>query len=491
MVGIISVGGYIPRLRLNRMTIYQQMGWLLPATAMVAQGERSLCNWDEDSVTMAVAAARDCLAEVDRSAVGALFLASTTLPYSDRLNASVVATALNLQEEIRAADYCSTQKAGTTALLGALDAARNGETVLVAAADRREAKAGSFFEMWFGDGAAALLLGSDNVIAEFEGAYSVSCDFVSHYRASGRRFDYTWEERWVRDEGYTKIIPQVIQGLLDKLGLSSGDIARFVYPCFFDREHASIARTLGARPEQVMDNMHQVCGETGVAHPLIMLIRALEQARPGDRIIVASFGQGCDALSFRATEAIGSRPPRPGITGWLARGKPLDKYLKFLKFRGLIETEVGIRAESPDQTAMTTLWRQRKMILGLVGGRCTACDTPQYPKTELCVNPDCGAAHTQEDFPFADRPGVVKSFTGDMLAYSIDPPAIYGMVQFDGGGRLMADFTDCALEEVEVGMPVQMVFRRHYVDERRGYTGYFWKAVPVPPADDPVGAPGR
>ena len=87
MIGIVSYGGYLPRLRLNRMSIYQGMGWFAPATIMVAQGERSFCNWDEDSMTMAVAASRDCLVGMDKSAVDGVFLCSTTLPFSDRLNA--------------------------------------------------------------------------------------------------------------------------------------------------------------------------------------------------------------------------------------------------------------------------------------------------------------------------------------------------------------------------------------------------------------------
>src|SRR5512139_3674255 len=149
MIGIVSYGGYIPRLRLDRMSIYQQIGWLAPAVIMVAQGERSMGNWDEDSLTMAVAASQDCLAGVDKQQVDSLYLASTTLPFADRLNAGIVATALNLREDILTADFCSTQKAGTTALIAALEAAKGGKTVLVAASDQRETKAGSFYEMWF------------------------------------------------------------------------------------------------------------------------------------------------------------------------------------------------------------------------------------------------------------------------------------------------------------------------------------------------------
>jgi NAD(P)-dependent dehydrogenase (short-subunit alcohol dehydrogenase family)/uncharacterized OB-fold protein/putative sterol carrier protein len=218
-----------------------------------------------------------------------------------------------------------------------------------------------------------------------------------------------------------------------------------------------------------------------------MFVNALQEAEPGDRIVLASFGQGCDALLFEVTERIKELPStsitgyrsRVGIKDSLENKKNSDSYLKYLKFNDLIETESGIRSEAPDQTAMTTLWRKRKMITALVGGKCTQCGTPQYPKMNICVNPECGATNTQEDYEFADVPATVKSYTGDMLAYSIDPPAIYGMVQFEGGGRFMADFTDCVLEDLQVGMHVEMVFRQHYVDDKRGYTGYFWKAVPA------------
>ena len=94
MIGITSFGGYIPRLRMNRMSIYENMGWFAPAIVMVAQGERSMCNWDEDAITMAVAACRDCLGGRDKRWLDALYLASTTSPFGDRQNAGIVSAAL-------------------------------------------------------------------------------------------------------------------------------------------------------------------------------------------------------------------------------------------------------------------------------------------------------------------------------------------------------------------------------------------------------------
>ncbi len=480
MIGITSYGAYIPRLRLDRMSIYQSMGWFAPALISVAQGERSMCNYDEDSLTMAVAASMDCLIGKDKTKIDAGYLCSTSLPFLDRQNAGILTTALNLRSDINTADFTSSQRAGTTGLLTALDVVKSGnrKSILVTASDKRQTRPAAFYEMWFGDGAASVLVGDEDVVAEFLGSYSVTYDFVDHYRGSQSEFDYTWEERWLREEGYSKIIPEAVNGLFKKLNITMNDVQKLVFPCLFKAEHRAIGKKLGAAPEKLVDTMHEVTGETGVAHALLMLVGALESAKPGDGILLAGFGQGCDALYFKVTEKISKLAERAGLKGSLANKKTTDNYMKFLKFRDLIQPEMGIRAEAPVQTTMTALWRNRKMILGLVGGKCRDCGTAQYPPADLCVNPACGHLGTQDDYEFANIKARVRSFTGDLLAVSVDPPAIYGMVQFEGGGRLMMDFTDSELNDIKIGMPVKMSFRRRVVDTVRGFSQYFWKAVP-------------
>ncbi len=240
---------------------------------------------------------------------------------------------------------------------------------------------------------------------------------------------------------------------MKKLKITMDDVQKLVFPCIFKAEHRSIAKKLGASGDKLVDTMHEVCGETGAAHALVMFVSALETAKPGDGILVAGFGQGCDAMYFKVTENITKLAERLGVKGSLAKKKTTDNYMKFLKFRELIDPETGIRAEAPVQTAMTALWRNRKMILGMVGGKCTACGTPQFPPADICVNPACGHVGPMEDYEFAGVPARIKSFTGDLLAVSVDPPAIYGLVQFEGGGRFVADFTDCELNDLKVGMP--------------------------------------
>ena len=93
--GILSFGAYLPRTRLQRKAIAAANGWFNGALRGLARGERAIGNWDEDTITMAVEAARDCLGATDRGSLRQLVLASTTHPFDDRQNATVVASALH------------------------------------------------------------------------------------------------------------------------------------------------------------------------------------------------------------------------------------------------------------------------------------------------------------------------------------------------------------------------------------------------------------
>jgi len=381
MVGVTSYGGYIPRYRLSRMVIVQNMAWYFPVIMAVAGGEKSVANWDEDAISMAVAAAYDCMAGKDRKKLDGVYFASTTMPFADRLNAGIVAAALNAPEGGAVnADFSACTKAGTTAAISALDAIESGRrnAVLVTASDQRKTKMATMYEMFLGDGAASLLFGKEDVIAEFKGSYSLSCDFIDHYKGYGKEFDYAWEERWVRDEGYGKIIPEAIGGFLKRSGMSINDIDKIVYPCYFSGTHRAIASKLGIDPARVQDNLHNICGDTGAAHPLVMFVAALEDAKPGDKLLLAGFGQGCDVLCFQATDKIKNFKAPSGIRGALENKLELSSYQKFSKFRDLIVADLGIRGEANPNTSLTALWRKRRMILGFVGAKCGKCEQPSF-----------------------------------------------------------------------------------------------------------------
>lgn len=474
--GILSFGAYLPRLRLDRKVLSAANTWFSPGLAS-QKGERTMAGWDEDPITMGVEAARDCLKGFDRAVVEAVHLASTTHPFDDRQNSGVAAEALNLPGSVASADLSGSLRAGTSGLISAF--AAPGRTTLLIAADKRKAKPASSQEFAYGDGAAALLVGEGEPIARLLASAGESVDFVDHFRSGGSEFDYGWEERWIRDEGYGKIVPRTVRAVLERAGLGPEAVDHVCMAATLPRVAELVAKASGLRPEALRDNLASRCGDTGVAHPLVLLAHVLESAAPGERILLIGFGQGCDALLLEVAPAVASLPRRVGVEGSLARRRPETNYAKFLAFNDLIPLDRGMRAEVDKGTALTALYRNRGTVTGLIGGRCTVCGTLQFPKSKVCVSPNCHSYHSQEDHPFADMVGSVMSYTADMLTYTPDPPQVFGMVQFAEGGRMMMDFADVDTDALGVGTPMRMVFRVKDVDSQRGFRRYFWKATPV------------
>ncbi|NWD66917.1 OB-fold domain-containing protein [Pseudomonas gingeri] len=481
MIGIVAYGGYIPRLRLLRQCVVQANAWFAPQLAGKARGARSMANWDEDSITMSVAAARDCLGVAeDRSHIRSLWLASNTLPFAERLNAGIVAEALTLDESIDAQDVTGSQRAGLSAVIDAMARAQvYGGNALVLAADRRTTRPASAPELDFGDGAAALLIGSEGVLAEYLGAGTVSVDFVDHFRAAGEEIDYQWEERWIRDEGVGKLVPRAINEALENSGVQSAQIDHFIFPSTFQKIDAQIAKMCGIRADAVVDNLSTLIGDTGTAHGLLLLAKVLETAKPGDNILVCQFGSGAQALVFRVTEAIEVFKPRVGVTEWLARGVEETNYTKFLSFNNSLRLERGMRGEQDKKTALTTLYRHRKVVLGLVAGRCSETGKVHFPPSRISYDSGNPLQDTQRPYKLAERLGTVLSWSAEYLSYHPSPPNYYGQVDFDGGGRILLEFTDIAKGEVDSGTRMDMVFRLKDIDELRGFNRYFWKATPV------------
>ncbi len=480
MVGITAFGAYLPRMRLQKQVIADANAWFDPGLKGLSKGEKAICNWDEDTITMAVEAYQDCLGNAPGQAPAALLLASTTLPFADRQNSVVVAEALNLDtSDLRTMDITCSQRAATSGLLSALDIAAAGKEAVLVASEHRKAKCASREEMLYGDGAAAIAVGGDNVIAELIASQSQAVDFIDHYRGEGEDFDYGWEERWVRDEGYMKIVPDAVNALLSKAGVSGGDIAHFVLPTDQGRVPAMVAKKLGIKGEAVADNLLQSVGITGAAHVMLLLAHRLEQAAPGDLVLVAGFGQGCDVLLFKVTDAISQQAAGKGVSGHLSNGRPETNYNKYQSFNNLLEKELGKRSEVNKQGYLSAMYRARGLTNSFLGGKCTACDTVQMPKHKYCVNPECGAFDTQVDHPMAGAMGEIATWTADTLTFDYNPPAYFGMVTFEGGGRIMMDMSEVDAETFDTGSKVSMHFRLKQIDDQAGFRKYFWKAIQV------------
>lgn len=471
--GISTLGAYIPRRRLSRKAIVAAHRWANPNLS--ANGMRAICGHDEDSITMAVAAARHALEE-NRNGIDKLLFASTSMPFADRQNATLIAEALSLPAELRTADCGGSLRAGTGALLSALES--NG-SALVIAAEQRRTRPGSSQELSVGDAAVALVVDSENLLARFVGSQSLSVDFTDHYRASDAAFDYSLEERWIREEGLLKLVPRTIAALLERCGVPAQRIDHLIVAGCNARNARTLATHCGIAANAVADDLFDRCGDTGSAHALLLLADVLQRAEPGASILVAGFGQGCDALLFEATADIDKARAQSGVPAALAAGVEDDNYLRYLSFNHLIEMDWGMRAERDNRTAQAAFYRHRKTATAFVGSRCGTCGTAQFPQTRICVNPECRATDTQLDEPFKDLRATVKSFTEDWLALSYNPPLLYGNVRFQNGAVTMLEFTDFAPGELRVGTPLGMQFRIKDNDDKRGFRRYCWKAAPA------------
>lgn len=476
--GIVALGSYIPQLRLSRQSIAEANAWANPNLSARALGSRAVCSHDEDSLTMAVAAARAAIKYPSSPrAPDRLVFASTTLPFADRQNSTLIGEALGLPETLQTSDATGSMRAATSALISALN--QDGNTLLIAA-DNRKAQPASLQELSYGAGSGALITGEDNVLAYLVGSHSTSIDLTDHYRLSTESYDYALEERWIKEEGYLKIIPEAIEALLEKTSQHGSAIDHLVIAGPDARSAQAIAKRCNISPDALADTLANNCGDTGAAHPLLMLNHALENAEPNQQIVLVGFGQGCDAILLQTTENINSLKQKKPLQTLLSGGREDNNYLRYLSFSGQIKLDWGMRSERDSRTAHSAFYRHRKTVSSFIGGRCPHCDTPQFPKKPMCVNPDCRIPTDMSDEHFKDKDASVKSFTEDWLALSTKPPFMYGNVKFAGGGIVMMEFTDFEPGELSVGTTLSMQFRIKVEDQKRGYKSYFWKASPRP-----------
>ncbi|MCC6764682.1 MAG: OB-fold domain-containing protein [Deltaproteobacteria bacterium] len=465
-VGIASYGSYVPYRRLKRAAIAEVLG--IPA----GKGERAVASFDEDSVSMAVEAARDALRAAPGTTVRTLLFATTTPPYAEKLNAALVGAAAQLPLEIRAADLTGSPRVGLTALLQAADAVgANGGSALVAIADCRLAAPEGKAEQAGGDAGVAFVVGEDP-IAEIVASASVTREFLDTWRAPGERFAHTWEERFALTQAYGPLLGAAVKRVLEQAQCAPSSLARIVLDAPNPRAADELARGAKIAPEQLADPLALTVGQTGAAHAPLVLASVLAAAKPGDLILVASAGDGADALLLKVTARAASYT-QPRSVGRLIESKGDVAYARYLKWREILPTEPPRRPD-PDRPAAPPMLRSETWKFGFVGSRCTACGTPQLPPQRICIR--CGTRDRMTPHPFADLPAKVATFTLDRLAYSLNPPTVNVVVDFAGGGRFLGEMTDCAPEKVQIGDEVEMTFRRMH--SAGGVHNYFWKCRP-------------
>jgi hydroxymethylglutaryl-CoA synthase len=472
MAGIASYGAYIPFYRLSRAEVGKAWG------SGGGPGERAVANYDEDSLTMAVAAARDCIKGFDRATIGGLYFASTTAPYREKQSAALIAAVLGLAPGTLTMDFSGSLRCGTNALRAALDAVKSGsvQNVLVCAADTRLGYPAGPAESNFGDGAAALLVSGTDTIAEIDTFETTYHEIQDVWRSDKDTFVRSAEERFAMDEGYVRVMGASVSGMLKKHRLAPADVTRIAINAPNLRQLKAMTKKLGFEDKsRPLEALHAGVGDTGCAQSLMALVAALEEAGAGEKIVLGSYGNGCDTAIVETTERIGSLKDRRGIRDHLASKTSMRNYNHYLKLRELLPTQpparpaLEIRTPSP-----AAQWREVPWELRLTGTKCKACGTPQYPPQRVCVQ--CRSKDQMEPYNFVDVPAKVFSFSHDYVMETVDPPVTVTFVDFEGGGRIMCDMTDRDPAAIQVGMPLDMTFRRLYYIG--GIYNYWWKCQP-------------
>jgi len=463
MLGVISYGAYIPLWRLQRSAIHPGLG-----------GEKAIAGFDEDSITMAVAAAIDCLKQTERGAIDGLFFASTTSPFLEKQAASILANALDLKRDVFTADALACLRGGTIAMRIASDMVKAGSAkrVLVTAADCRIGAPDSSFEQNSGDGGAALLFGdSPEAVATVIGSYSISNELMDIWRLPGEAFVNTEEDRFIEEEGYLKVVEEAVSGLMCQSGFSVKDFSKVVLCAPNPRCFRTIVGRLGFDSNQMQDPLYDRVGNTGTAYPLMELVAALEEANPGDKILLASYGDGSDVVILEVTEHIKNRNYR-GIKSYLESKKVNDDYHKYLKWRKILPLDRGRSVLIP-KPSLKEMMRRQDEVLRMHGTKCKVCGTVQYPPQRVCAK--CHSKDQYDKIRLSDKKGEIYTWTVDYGAGGLEPPVVT-LTNIDGGGRAFCILTDASAHEVRVGLPVEFSFRKSYQEI---LPEYFWKVRPI------------
>jgi len=473
MAGIISFGTHIPIHRLSRSVIGQS--W----ESRGMPGERAVANYDEDSLTMAVAAARNCLKHFTGKKIDALYFATTTAPYMEKQSAALMAAVLSLPEETHTLDFGNSLRCGTSAVSAALNAINSGaaETVLVCAADVRAFHPKSSQEMSCGDGAVAFLLGKEDLIAEVEWFDAYTDEIQDVWRIQGEAFNRTAEDRFVQDLGYARVVRNAIGKSLKKHNAAADQFSKVCGNFTDPKSIGKVIGKLGFKPEeQLQGELNQNVGDTGAAMSLMNAVLALESAAAGQKVLVAGYGNGCDVFSFKTTEKIANYPFDRKIGDQINQKIMMSSYNKFLIWRGLVDVALTPRPPLNErQPTPSAQWREVKWELTLSGTKCQECGTVQYPPQRVCMS--CKTKDKMDRYCFNRIPAKAVTFSHDNIMETLDSPVTTTVVDFEGGGRMICDMTDRKLDEVVVGMDLEMTFRKLY--SVGGINNYWWKCTPV------------
>jgi len=339
MVGIVSYGVYIPRYRIKVHEIarvWGKDGELIEKSLGVK--EKAVASLDEDAVTLAVEAARAAIkhASINPRDIGAIFVGSESHPYAVKPTASIVAEAIGATPFVTASDTEFACKAGTVAIQMCMGLVESGmiNLGLAIGSDTAQSRPGDALEFTAASGAAAYVIGKQNVIAEIEATFSFTTDTPDFWRSDGDAFP-RHAARFTGEPAYFRHIVAATNGLLEKLAMEIRDFDYVVFHQPNAKFPLKAAKLLGIDLEKIKPGLVVTqIGNTYSASSLIGLASVLDLAKPGDRILLVSYGSGAgsDAFAIRATDEIANFNHNPSVRSLIEAGTHID-YATYVKFR--------------------------------------------------------------------------------------------------------------------------------------------------------------
>jgi 3-hydroxy-3-methylglutaryl CoA synthase len=406
------------------------------------------------------------------SPIDTLIFATTNPPYAEKLNAAAITIALDLPPSTRSMELGGNTRMGLAALILGTDLASAGKTSLVSISDIVIGAPGGARERDGGDGAVSFVTGpTENSIAKVLGQASNTTEILDAWRLPSDQFARQWEERF----GIEVLAPvslDTAQRALSAARVAPEELASVILDATNKRDVAGIPRALGLKPEQMADTLADTLGRCGAAHAGLVLANVLDTAQSGDKILLLSTADGCDAVVLEVTDQINNGHPRRSVQHWLQSSNNELPYNTYLKWRGILPFEPPRRPD-PDRPAAPIMKRHESWKYAFYGSRCE-CGQGHLPPQTVCVK--CRSVDKMVPERFADESCQVTTFTLDHLAYSLQPPVISSVVDFDVGGRLACELTDAEPKDVKIGNRLEMTFRRLYTGQ--GVHNYFWKARP-------------
>jgi len=342
-VGLIGYGAYVPRFRLPASEVARI--WTEGTSALPIK-EKAVPGLDEDVATMSVEAARNALARagIDPTEIRAVWVGSESHPYAVKPTSTIVAEALGAVPNTQAADWQFACKAGTEAMQAAIGFVGSGMAhyALAIGMDTAQGRPGDALEYTAGAGGAAFLLGpAAEALAVFEGSYSFVTDTPDFWRRPHEHYP-EHGQRFTGEPAYFRHVTTAAQRLLELTGTKPADYQYAVFHQPNLKFPQRAGKLLGFTEEQIKTGLLVgVIGNTYAGSAMIGLTAVLDEAKPGDKILLVSFGSGAgsDAFALRATDALAERQGRaPKTRDYIARRSVID-YATYARLRGKLVME--------------------------------------------------------------------------------------------------------------------------------------------------------